>query len=131
MDNTWLKHLNDPDVLILDIQSPNPFDFIDQVYSCEKIVSSSLHGLIVADAYGIPSLWLEFSDKIVGKGFKFRDYFLSVKRSDTEPFVIKKETSVDMMLDSFTDYEIDIDLLKLLDACPFELIESISQNKVK
>lgn len=129
MDNIWLKNLNDPDVLILNIQSPNPFDFIDQVYSCEKIVSSSLHGLIVADAYGIPSLWLEFSDKVVGKGFKFLDYFLSVNRSDTQPFIIKKETSVDELLDSFSDYKIDIDLSKLLDTCPFELVESLSQKK--
>lgn len=120
-DNIWLKNINDPDVLLLDIQSSNPFDFIEQVYSCEKIVSSSLHGLIVADAYGIPSLWVEFSDKVKGKGFKFMDYFLSVGRSDTDSFIMKEETTVDDLLDSFISYEIDINLEKLLNACPFEL----------
>jgi len=122
MDNTWLKNIKNPDILILDVQSEDPFDFIEQIYSCEKIASSSLHGLIVADAYGIPSLWLEFSDKVVGKGFKFLDYFLSVKRSDTKPFVIKDDTSINALLNSFTEYEIDIDLSKLLDACPFEKV---------
>jgi pyruvyltransferase len=131
MDNAWLKKINDPDVLLLDIQCADPYDFIDQVYSCEKIVSSSLHGLIVADAYSIPSLWLEFSDKVVGKGFKFLDYFLSVNRPDTKPFLITKETSLNELINSVPDYEIDIDLSKLIDACPFELEESISQKKAK
>jgi pyruvyltransferase len=127
-DNIWLKNMNDPNVLLLDIQCKNPLDFIEQVYSCEKIASSSLHGLIVADAYGIPSLWLEFSDKILGKGFKFLDYFLSVHRSDTQPFIVKNGTSTDELMDGFNDYEIDIDLSKLLDACPFKLPESLSQK---
>jgi len=129
MDNAWLRKINDPDVLLLDIQCADPFDFVDQLYSCELVASSSLHGLIVADAYGIPSLWLEFSDKVVGKGFKFIDYFLSVNRTDTEPFIIKKETSVDELVDNFSDYEIDIDLAKLIDACPFELVKSLDQKK--
>ena len=129
MDNAWLKKINDSDVLLLDIQCADPFDFIEHVYSCEMVASSSLHGLIVADAYGIPSLWLEFSDKVVGKGFKFIDYFLSVGRSDTEPFIIKKETSIDELVNSFPDYEIDIDLPKLIDACPFELVKFLDQKK--
>lgn len=127
-DNHWLTQINDSDILILDIQSPNPFDFIDQVNSCEKIASSSLHGLIVADAYGIPSLWLEFSDKVVGKGFKFLDYFASVKREDKEPIIVSKDTTINYLLNHFSTYEIDIDLYKLLDACPFRLTEVFQKN---
>lgn len=32
---------------------------IDEIYSCDKIVSQSLHGLICADAYDTPNVWLE------------------------------------------------------------------------
>lgn len=32
---------------------------IDEIYSCDKIVSQALHGLICADAYNIPNVWLE------------------------------------------------------------------------
>ncbi|MHA1288525.1 MAG: polysaccharide pyruvyl transferase family protein [Candidatus Thorarchaeota archaeon] len=32
---------------------------IDEIYSCDKIVSQALHGLICADAYQTPNVWLE------------------------------------------------------------------------
>ncbi len=121
-DNEWLKNLKqDHGIKIIDIQNSNIFAFIDEVLSCEKIASSSLHGIIVADAYNIPSLWVEFSDKVIGNGFKFLDYFLSVKRKDTKPLIINKETSIEDINKHFYDYMIDIDLDKLVDAAPFEI----------
>lgn len=51
---------------------------IDQIYSCECILSSSLHGLICADAYNIPNLW--FKQKLQEGEFKFLDYFASQSR---------------------------------------------------
>ena len=116
----WLKQLDLPnDVIIIDIQVKNPKSFIDKLLSCEKIASSSLHGLITADAYSIPSLWVEFSDNVKGEGFKFYDYFLSVKREEKAPFLIKNETEISDLLDVYTDYKIDINLDKLLMSCPF------------
>jgi pyruvyltransferase len=114
-----LKNLaGSPEVKIIDIERPIN-DVVDQVCSCKYIASSSLHGIIVADAYQIPSAWIKFSENIVGNGFKFRDYFASVGRSDVKPLTITETSTIDDIYGSFDNYKIDIDLNALLEACPF------------
>ena len=53
---------------------------IDQMLSCEKIIASSLHGIVCAEAYGIPAVWTRYSNKIRGKRIKYQDYFLGTGR---------------------------------------------------
>lgn len=74
-----------PGVLVIDLATDDVESVIDRMLSCRRIVSSSLHGLIVADAYGIPSAWIQFSGRIKGDGTKFLDYLQSVGRSATQP----------------------------------------------
>ena len=115
------RFTGDPAVLLIDVTNGYR-KFVQQIKSCERIASSSLHGIILADAYGVPSTWIELSDKVDGDGFKFRDYFLSVGREDKEPLVVSSETKLDDILDRFYDYRIHIDLDKLLQACPFRSV---------
>ncbi|MBU0721467.1 polysaccharide pyruvyl transferase family protein [bacterium] len=116
----WLHHLDLGDeIKIIDIQAEDPLDFIRELLACQRIASSSLHGIITADAYRIPSLWLEFSDKVKGEGFKFYDYFLSVGRKDTTPFMVTQTTTIPQIMESFSEYSIEIDLDRLLEVCPF------------
>ena len=60
----------------------NPEDYpvtvIRQIAACEQVVSSSLHGIIVAHALGIPAVWMQLSESVAGGGFKFHDYASSV-----------------------------------------------------
>jgi len=120
-ENKWLKNINDENINIIDIENMNYLEFIDHITSCEMIVSSSLHGLIVADAYSVPSLWVKFSDKVTGGGFKFLDYFSSVKRNDKNPVIINEYTTIDTLYNSFLNYKIQIDLDRLLTESPFEI----------
>jgi len=110
---------SNPDILIIDI-TQGVFGVVDDINRCNFIASSSLHGIIIADAYDIPSLWIKLSDSIIGDGFKYRDYFMSVGREDRDPFIISEPTTLQDVLDKFHDYKIDIDLNKLLEVCPFK-----------
>lgn len=60
--------------------------FVDEVVSCESIVSSTLHGIVIAEAYGVPATWAVWSNKIAGGVFKYQDYFLGTDRGIQKPF---------------------------------------------
>lgn len=52
-----------------------PGDVVTEIAKCKRIISSSLHGIIVADAYGIPRQAELFPNAgREGGDFKFRDY---------------------------------------------------------
>jgi len=61
----------------------DPLEVIREIGRCKKIVSSSLHGIILADAFGIPRR-IEISPRALthshqeGGLFKWRDYSLSL-----------------------------------------------------
>jgi pyruvyltransferase len=60
----------------------DPLQVIREIGQCKKIVSSSLHGIILADAFGIPRR-VEMADRVLknpyeGGTFKFEDYSLSI-----------------------------------------------------
>jgi hypothetical protein len=57
-------------------------------------LSSSLHGLIVAETYGIPALWITVTDKVIGGRFKFHDYYLGTGREPPDPIPWEKALKV-------------------------------------
>lgn len=74
---------DDPRVAVVDVLRPWP-EVVDRIRACEVVLSSSLHGVVVAEAYGIPAVWM-WSPDVGGKGFKFRDYYLGSGREPMEP----------------------------------------------
>ena len=71
-------------------------DFIQKLLSCEKIISSSLHGIILAESYGIPAVLLKPKVDFL----KYDDWYYSTQRyeypvassiqegMDTEPLAL-------------------------------------------
>ena len=109
--------MNSDEIKIIDICSET-HDFVDQIKQCDKILSSSLHGVIASDAYGIPNLWIKMSNKVGGGSFKFEDYFLSVNRK-YDCFEIDNNSSLEEVIRRIPDFDINIDLDVLYQSCPF------------
>ena len=109
------------DITLIDMAhyGGNFFEVIDKICSCDVILSSSLHGLIVADAYGIKNMFCEFEYHHRNYD-KYHDYFLSVGRKFAEPVKIQ---SVFNQIDTLqiSDYSISIDLEKMINVCPFKI----------
>lgn len=53
-------------------------DIIDGIAGSSFVMSESLHGLIVAEAYGVPSVWVEFTQHNDYWSFKFLDFYESI-----------------------------------------------------
>ena len=69
------------DSIIIDVEDETE-KVLMQISSCECIISSSLHGLIIADSYCVPSKHIVVTDKLSGDGFKFHDYYSSFGLTD-------------------------------------------------
>lgn len=111
------------EVLVIDLANYKRWtDVIDQICSCEKILSSSLHGLIVSDAYQIPNCWIELTGKISGGYFKYHDYASSVHREFTEPARIELVEDLFSLTTACAQKDIILKLQKdIIDCCPFHL----------
>ena len=107
----------------------SPEKVVRAILSCERIVSSSLHGIIAAHAYGIPAQWVSFGGPIGGDGMKFRDYFESVgvKRAVAVDLAGAEELARLERISLGLDYCLPaVDLTReLIQSAPFRIRESL------
>ncbi|WP_448547387.1 polysaccharide pyruvyl transferase family protein [Thalassotalea fusca] len=82
-----------PDVKIIDIQTDSLEGFIDDLHECEHIASSSLHGVIASDAYGISNCRIVLHKM---NSFKFNDYYAGIGIDEFTSLEIQKETEFDI-----------------------------------
>ena len=80
-----------PDEYIISMNTNDYKSVISQILSCRKVVSSSLHGVILAEAYGVPAVW--YRGLMEEIDFKYHDYYAGTGR-----FNIKPATSVEEAL---------------------------------
>lgn len=71
------QYKNNNSVNVIKLRTRNVTDTLDEFMKCEKIMSSSLHGIIISHSYGIPAGWF-IMNKLKGDNIKFNDYFASV-----------------------------------------------------
>ena len=119
---------DNPDVELIDLSHYKKWtDVIDKICQCQIIASSSLHGLILADSYRIPNVWMCLNKNTGGGEFKYKDYYMGVNKEFVRYNV---EGSIDLQVikDYCDKYKyITFDSAELLKACPFEIV-NLSQN---
>jgi pyruvyltransferase len=91
-----LAELNRKDLIVIDVQQ-QPLEVFTKIDSCRYILSSSLHGLIVADSLGIPNAWLDAPDLIGGR-FKFDDYYSALDTEIGIPITLNGNETIDQLL---------------------------------
>ncbi|WP_167626652.1 polysaccharide pyruvyl transferase family protein [Paracoccus luteus] len=110
------------DAVLIDLT--DPFEsVIDVIASCEATLSTSLHGLIVSHAYGVPTCWTASFSAELENDFKFRDYFQSVglDLSASDRRKIALPFDLGDYADDLTLPAVDVGRMadRLLAACPF------------
>lgn len=80
-----LTNIDIPNSRIIDVYD-KPLDVIKKISECQAVISSSLHGLVVADSLGIPNQWMQLGDQIRGGGWKFHDYYSALNVGDVCPW---------------------------------------------
>jgi len=103
--------LNDPHV----IYPWEPWEeIVEKILDSEFVIASSLHGVVVAEAFGIPARMLRVSNN--QHLFKYQDYYWGTNRPN-----FQYATSVEEALWMGGEPPIQCDLEKLYAAFPFEL----------
>jgi pyruvyltransferase len=69
-----------PGAVLIDVTDPDIAATMATIAACNCIAASSLHGLIIADSYQIPNVWLWDGPLHKGGTWKFLDYFAGVQR---------------------------------------------------
>ncbi len=89
-------------------------EVVDKILDSEFVISSALHGIVVAEAFGIPARMLRVSEK--EPFLKYQDYYLGTNRPN-----FKFATSIEEALLMGGEEPFECDLKKLYDAFPFDL----------
>lgn len=110
-DSEYLKNIQVDGLKIINVRD-NPIQIIREIRECRCILSSSLHGLIFADALGVPCQWVLFSDKVPGGAMKFNDYYsvygLTPKAIDLRQRRIDK-TDIEAIMQNYVNVEARMD----------------------
>jgi pyruvyltransferase len=96
------------------VYSTDPWhEVLEKILDSQLVISSALHGLVLAEAYGIPARWLRVTEK--EPVIKYQDYYLGTNR-----FKITYASSVEEALKMGGELPVRCDLQKLYKAFPFE-----------
>jgi pyruvyltransferase len=71
-----------PDYYVVSMNTNDYKSVIDAIVSSKKVITSSLHGIILAESYGVPAVFFRGLGKRID--FKYLDYYYSTGRKDVK-----------------------------------------------
>lgn len=99
---------------IIDVQN-DPILVVQNIAECEVVISTAMHGLIVADSLGVPNKWCTCSDNLTGGSYKFLDYYSSLDIKDIEPLDLLNTKLEQMNVYAIQDnYISSVDKIKII-----------------
>ena len=118
--SNWFEH--DNSVLLINLMTDDVESKTIELLQCEKIISSSLHGIIVAHAYGIPAVWQKFSNMVFGDDIKYQDYLESVAIEFYKP---------ELQIDCYSDLQLEQLFVTYPSLPKVEIIESLRNGLIE
>lgn len=91
------------------------YEIVEQILDSKFIVSTALHAIVIAEAYGIPARLLRVSESPHNNILKYKDYYSGTGRPN-----FQFATSVEQALVMGGEPPFECDLQKLYSAFPFE-----------
>jgi len=127
------KMYSNSDATVIDLRTDDVENIVDKMLECEKIVSSSLHGIVVANAYSIPVRWIKFDNSIKGDDTKYYDHYHSIGRDKEIPInaMDYKKISVEHLYNCTVSYDIKINLDKLTEASFFDFDDGTIKKYIR
>ena len=92
-------------VKFIDLATSDPIKTLYEILSCRLILSSSLHGVVIAEAYGIPSCSVVLSEKLTGGDFKFKDFYSVFEDKSYRPITLSRSDLTEQVINSL-DYRV-------------------------
>ena len=99
-----------PNYHVINLVNSDPLSVAKEITKCEKIISTSLHGIVCAHAFHIPAAWVKYSNRLNGDDIKFYDHYESInakaKISTIEnPHFTTGAPKIDFMCEMFEEFK--------------------------
>ncbi|NLF84303.1 MAG: hypothetical protein GX568_10050 [Candidatus Gastranaerophilales bacterium] len=75
-------------------------------------MSTAMHGLIVANSFDIPSIWITASDKIEGGTYKYKDYYSIYDIEPAPPVNINNKLNEQCFENLTENYKVDYNKIR-------------------